>query len=335
MGKKEPMVSIVLPTYNVKKYLEQCLMSIHAQTYQNYEVIIVIDGATDGTYEIANKYCESHDKFNVIYQENAGSGPARNNGLAHVKGEFVMFVDPDDWLEPECLEKLMETQQEGDYDLTISQKINYVFDENDSCVSIDKLKGYDFNIIGEHNCRSKYLDVLDFGLVSAPTRKIYRMDIIRNNSVCFPDYRRSQDIVFNYRYYNHIKSLKSIDYCGYNYRMQIRESANKLKPEYYKTIISIYNDIVELHQQWNIQIDLSRLTSIVFVEFLYGYLQVAAYYKYDIKEVLKNNYIKQIINYACPQKKYIRLVQSLLKYNLEKSATIVLKYIFIMKLKMR
>lgn len=335
MSKKVPMVSIVLPTYNVEKYLVQCLMSIHVQTYQNFEVIIVIDGATDGSYDIAKRFCESHDKFYIIYQENAGSGPARNNGIKHAQGKYIMFVDPDDWLEPECLEKLMKAQQKGDYDFTISQKIKCVFGKNGVCISRNKVKGYDFVLIGEEKCRSNYLEVLGLGLASAPTRKIYRMDIIRKYSVCFPDYRRSQDIVFNYRYYNHIKSLKSIDYCGYNYRMQIRESANKSKPEYYKTIISIYNDIVELHQQWKVHLDYHKLASIIFVGYLYGYLQVAAYCNYDIKEVLKNSYIKQIINNACPQKKYIRFVQLLLKYNLEKPAILILNLIYIIKLKMR
>ena len=102
---REPLISVVLPTYNVAQYLRQCLESVAAQTYRNIEVIIIIDGATDSSYEIAQDFCKTDNRFSVYWQENAGSGPARNNGLAHCQGEFVMFVDPDDWIEPELLEK--------------------------------------------------------------------------------------------------------------------------------------------------------------------------------------------------------------------------------------
>ena len=91
----EPLISVVLPTYNVAQYLQQCLESVAAQTYRNFEVIIIIDGATDGSYEIAQEFCKTDSRFAVYWQENAGSGPARNAGLAHCQGELVMFVDPD------------------------------------------------------------------------------------------------------------------------------------------------------------------------------------------------------------------------------------------------
>ena len=120
---REPLISVVLPTYNVVQYLRQCLESVAAQTYRNIEVIIIIDGATDGSYEIAQDFSKTDKRFSVFWQENAGSGPARNNGLAHCQGEFVMFVDPDDWIEPQLLEKLYEAQSEGDYDLVASRRI--------------------------------------------------------------------------------------------------------------------------------------------------------------------------------------------------------------------
>ena len=105
-----PLISIILPTYNVASFLLQCLESTNAQTYPNYEVIIIIDGATDGSFEIAKEYCERHEKFNVYWQENAGSGPARNAGLSKSSGEFVMFVDPDDWIEKDLLINLFKKE---------------------------------------------------------------------------------------------------------------------------------------------------------------------------------------------------------------------------------
>ena len=87
-----PVVSIILPTYNVERYLQQCLSSIAQQTYVNIEVIIIIDGATDGSFDEAKKFCEKDTRFKVYWQENAGSGPARNNGIQHATGSLVLFT---------------------------------------------------------------------------------------------------------------------------------------------------------------------------------------------------------------------------------------------------
>ena len=143
-----PLISIVLPTYNVACYLEQCLESIKRQTYHNIEVIVVVDGATDGSYEIAKDFCKKDCRFTVYWQDNAGSGPARNNGLSHVKGEFVMFVDPDDWIEPELLEKLYISQQEGDYDLVATRRTRVLCDSNNHIISITPQHFKDETIVG-------------------------------------------------------------------------------------------------------------------------------------------------------------------------------------------
>lgn len=330
---KNPLVSIILPTFNVVKYLEQCLYSINVQTYKNYEVIVVVDGATDGSYELAKNYCESHDKFSVYWQENAGSGPARNIGLAYAKADYCMFVDPDDWLESDCLEKLMEAQQEGDYDLTISYKIKCRFDQNDKLVSKTDIRGKDFTIIGKDQCHEAYLQLYGDYLASAPTRKIYKMSLIKENHVEFPAFRRSQDIVFNYRYYDCISNVRSIDYCGYNYRTSMANNIGKVRKDYIDIVITIYNDIKALHEKWGVNYDLSLLASIVFRNHLNIYLQVAAYYNYDVDKVLRNEVVKEIIKEAKPNKQYQKISRLLLMAGLNKMALLLMKSVYMSKLK--
>lgn len=330
---EQPFVSIILPTYNVVKYLEQCLNSIKDQTYQNYEVIIVIDGATDGSYDLAKNYCVKNDKFTVYWQENAGSGPARNTGLDHAKANYCMFVDPDDWLEPDCLEKLMEAQQEGDYDLTVSYKIKCKFDQNDKLISRSKCYGRDFAIIGQDKCRQYYLEIYENHLVSAPTRKIYKMALIKNNHVEFPAYRRSQDIVFNYRYFDCVKSVRSINYCGYNYRTSMANNIGKVRKEYIDTVITIYNDIKTLHEKWGVKCNLSQLASNVFLNYLNIYLQVASYYGYEIQNVLNNVTVKEIVKEAKPDRFYLKIARFFLVTKLNKLALWLMKSAYMAKLK--
>lgn len=119
---KEPKVSIILPTYNVERFLLQSLESIASQTYKNIEVIIVIDGATDSSYQIAMDFCKKDSRFKVLWQNNAGSGPARNHGIDESTGELIMFVDPDDWCEPDYVENMVRLQQGKDYDLVTTKE---------------------------------------------------------------------------------------------------------------------------------------------------------------------------------------------------------------------
>lgn len=95
-----------------------------------------------------------------------------------------------------------------------------------------------YNTIKE--IRTNYITLCQKHLLSAPTRKLYKMDIIRENNIVFPDLRRSQDIVFNYKYYNYVQSLSVTDYCGYYYRINLSNYALRLKPEYYDTIKLLY-----------------------------------------------------------------------------------------------
>ena len=96
-------VSIVIPVYNVKKYLPRCMESVLAQTYTNYEVILVDDGSTDGSGELCDSYAREHVSCLVIHQQNGGSSSARNTGIVNATGDLLMFLDADDWLDTLCL----------------------------------------------------------------------------------------------------------------------------------------------------------------------------------------------------------------------------------------
>lgn len=246
---KKAIVSIILPTFNVSKYLPQCLDSVVGQTYKNIEIIVVIDGATDGSYEIALSYAEKDDRVKVIWQENAGSGPARNNGLNNAKGEYIIFVDPDDWVEKDMVDTLLKIQQRENVDLILTGYKTFYENESsqETCTDFESQK-----IDKQNEVRRNYLVYLSSGLLGAPTRKMYKMSIIKEHDIMFPNLRRSQDVVFNYRYYNFIESVYVSDTVFYHYRINEGEYNLKLKKDYYLTIAFIYNEIVNLCKQWDV-----------------------------------------------------------------------------------
>ena len=321
---KEPLISVVLPTYNVAQYLQQCLESVAAQTYRNIEVIIIIDGATDGSYEIAQEFCKTDRRFAVYWQENAGSGPARNAGLAHCKGELVMFVDPDDWIEPKLLEKLYEAQNEGDYDLVASRRISVSCDGDGNTIRVNRKHYSDKAIVGQQEVRMAYMEMLEMAVVSAPTEKLYKMSLIREHNIAFPPLRRSQDVAFNYRYYQHIHSLRLISYSGYNYRL-ISQHAYKTPPDYMKTIEQLYSDCQEMYKDWNLPFPEQEMCTFFFRTRLYAHLQRAVADGWDIPALLNDDTAMLIAEKAKPDRWYLRLARRLILSHSHTTLSLFLK----------
>lgn len=113
------MISVLVPVYNVAKYLRRCLDSILMQTYTDYEVVLVDDGSTDQSGSLCDAYAAEHDCIRVIHQRNAGLAQVRNVSLAAARGEYITFVDSDDAIEPTYLEVLMQDLQETGADISI------------------------------------------------------------------------------------------------------------------------------------------------------------------------------------------------------------------------
>ena len=111
-------ISVIIPVYNTEKYLSKCLDSVFAQTFQDFEVIVVNDGSTDGSQAVIDRYCAQYpDKLVALYQENAGQAAARNRGLRAASGEFVDFLDSDDYLHPEALQTVYRAAEDNRLDI--------------------------------------------------------------------------------------------------------------------------------------------------------------------------------------------------------------------------
>ncbi len=110
-------VSVIIPVYNVKEYLDTCISSVKAQTYTDLEVILIDDGSADGSAELCDGYAAGDSRFKVIHQENAGASKARNRGLSAASGAYVAFLDSDDWLEPDAYETLTDLLERENTDV--------------------------------------------------------------------------------------------------------------------------------------------------------------------------------------------------------------------------
>lgn len=146
-------VSVIVPIYNVEKYLEECLETLVNQTLQGIEIILVIDGSTDGSEMIARKYIEMYDNIRLIVQENQGLSGARNTGLRSAKGKYVYFVDSDDYISLNAMELLYSTAEEKKAEVVL-------FDADVFLDGIDKFDYTHMENVDYYNRPAEYTDVL-------------------------------------------------------------------------------------------------------------------------------------------------------------------------------
>ena len=123
-----PKVSVLVPIYNVEKYLEECLNSLIGQTLKDIEIICINDGSTDRSGEILSKYASEDSRIQIINKPNSGYGDSMNQGLSAAKGEYIGILESDDYAEPDFLEKLYKTASSNELDIA---RCNYFFHEND------------------------------------------------------------------------------------------------------------------------------------------------------------------------------------------------------------
>lgn len=288
-------VSIILPVYNVEKYIDNCLTSVCNQTYSNIEIIVVIDGSPDNSIDIAKQWSIKDNRVKVIYQDNAGSGIARNNGLSIATGKYVMFVDPDDWIEKEMVENLISEVEKDDVDFLTTGCSNDYYDENDRLYKSITDNFTNELITNPDDIHKKYVRLLLDGAAGAPTKKIYKLEIIQKNKILFPDLRRSQDIVFNYRYIDCIKSMKIYNSNFYHYRIEGETYKVKIRNDYYRTVCLIYSDINQLLRKWNVFLD--DKTEKDFIKYFYNLIvwQISLGNSSSVmKDIVNNQTVREI-----------------------------------------
>lgn len=179
----KPFFSLVIPIYNVEQYIEECLDSIKAQTFEEWEAICVIDGSPDQSAAICKKYAEKDQRFKVIEQENHGAAVARNNGLSKAQGEYIHFVDPDDRLpDNQTYERMYRIIVEHNYDVVVG-KSDYFQDSFDRFVE----SGAGYALVKEdYNSLSYILEKKFFFALTSGANKLYRRSLLIENNLFWP-----------------------------------------------------------------------------------------------------------------------------------------------------
>ncbi len=183
-----PEVSIIVPVYNVEKYLPKCLDSLLGQTFNDIEIICVDDGSTDNSGEILGVYAQRDSRIKIVTKENGGLFSARHEGMKYINGKYVIFVDSDDWVSESLVEKSLEAASDENTDVVVFGAFSVR--EKDG-KTVCKRGGYDYAKIPEKFNRKNI-----FKYPPTAWSKMYRSEFIKRNNIRFQEIKNGEDQLF-------------------------------------------------------------------------------------------------------------------------------------------
>ena len=248
MGDSKELISIIVPIYNTDCYLRQCLDSIINQSYKNFEVLLVNDGSVDDSAMICKEFAEKDSRIRYFEKENGGVSSARNLGLKNVKGNYITFVDSDDWIEENYLEVLYNALKENEVDVAISTHKDFNMDDNLYYLpfySEEQLHTLDIGKVS----RDEFLELFpelsslnhDF---NCAVSKLFKADVVKN--LLFDEsINYGEDLDFFFNLYLNVSSIYYVNQPTYIYRQHQTSASNNCLESHAISEIRIYEKILK------------------------------------------------------------------------------------------
>lgn len=243
-----PQISIIVPVYQVAPYLGACIDSILAQTFGDFELILVDDGSTDRSGRICDEYAEKDGRIRVLHTKNAGAAAARNTGLAHAQAEYIVFADGDDCLQSNLLARMYETIHGSGYDLVVCN-FRYVYPDGREDVSTAlpdmELSGWEV--------LSHWKAGRNFGVWTVVWNKIYTKKTLEG--LGFPEGKYFEDEVFSDLLYCRCQHVRVIPDVLYAYRVHSGSTMNTQKARNYLDLLDAFSLRITLYLEQQLPVD--------------------------------------------------------------------------------
>ena len=242
----EPKVSVIVPVYNIEKYLMDCLESIAAQTLDGIQVLLIDDGSRDSSGQICRDFISTHPHFEYYHKENGGTASARNVGLAHAQGEYIGFVDSDDWIEPNMFEIMYRAAKDANADIVFC-KMPGLADYTeipDGIYRKQEIHEVIYPAILPHVVSSGTFRTVDWGNCS----RLYRRKMVYENGIrLYEKSRRCEDFAFSVECALHAETYVVLD-AGelYHYRPNENSKSRSYTKNMWRSISSLMSYMVEM-----------------------------------------------------------------------------------------
>ena len=257
----EVQVSVIVPIYNAYDYLGVALDSILSQTLKDIEVICIDDGSTDRSLDIIKKYHEADSRVRVVTENNAGVSTARNKGIVRARGEYIIFLDADDFYEPTLLEKLYNLAKKENLDIALSKFDIYNSKTERFSASVDE-KHVDIYAHGAVVSKNEFPDYIFESATGYVWNKLFRTEMIRSKELTFaPELYIFEDVHFVCAALSYADRIAKIDEVLIHHRVYSDQSRAKLYKKYYNKVPDVYLKIKEflMHNGTYIPLSLSYL----------------------------------------------------------------------------
>lgn len=257
-------VSVIIPVYNAEKYINECITSLLSQTLTSCEFIFVNDGSQDKSQSIIETFQKKDNRIVLINQENQGVSVARNSGIAIAQGEYIGFVDADDYVESNLYEKLIDSSQQCD--VVASNFITY----QDGRILISKAVFLPNKVYDKAYIQNQIIPFcIKTDDLNSSCNKIFKRELIFENKLLFPKgVAHGEDAQFNLKAFNVAKSVIFIEYAGYHYReVEGSASRNAVEKDYFQKAIETY--AIDYKTTFNLSLGLAEIEKLKAVRFIH------------------------------------------------------------------
>ncbi len=245
------LFSVIIPLYNTEKYIKECINSVLEQTERDFELLLIDDGSSDNSGNIASSYAKYDNRIRVIHQNNKGAFYTRCNAVNEVNGEYIVFLDADDTLESNSLEILRENfEEDTNIDMVIFR--TRVFGESVKITESEILYSNNTIFVGETKNRL-YEKLLSSSSINPMWLKAYKKQVLKIENINdYPKITMGDDIIQSLFPLTHSKKIKYITDILYNYRIINSSMTRTFNPNVYEGFQYVYRDLWNYLEEWNL-----------------------------------------------------------------------------------
>lgn len=237
-------VSMIVPVYQVEKYIAQCIESVLNQTFQDFELILIDDGSKDQSGRICDLYAAKDDRILVIHTENRGAAAARNVGLDHASGRYITFLDGDDYLDEHMIARMYEEIVDSEYDMVVCDFLNLLPDEEDNFIVHLQEKTVNGREVLEHLKNER-----NYGLWTIVWNKIYKREVLEN--LRFPYGKYFEDEFFSNQLYLNSNQIHVIPDVLCYHRVLASSTMNTQKIENYLDLLDALQERLDIYFKYD------------------------------------------------------------------------------------
>lgn len=282
-----PLISVIVPIYKVEQYLDRCIKSILAQTFKDFELILVDDGSPDKCPEMCDEWVNKDNRIKVIHQENQGLSAARNTGIKNVKGNYMTFVDSDDWIAYDMLEILLELISKHDADISICNFVRTSIEEkafsSDDVIEQIYSKDEFMNIIMKINSNRT---------IHYAWAKLYKRELIDNEH--YPVGMLNEDVEGMFKAVIRSKKIVETSKLGYYYFVNEKSITGQKFGNNFLCLTEVWNRVLQISKQQapeydsKVEYNIKRMDFTILIDcILYGDKETDKIYKKEL-EVIRN-----------------------------------------------